>query len=107
MDAWFTHDSNLTEYIESYGKDWIGPLRSNWNVTYGGEEIYVDALKERIDKTEREIDNETYKIRTQKPLSRNWARYDSSLRRKLQTTRTKRIRCGISLRTRSVRRLNI
>jgi len=35
MDAWFTHDSNLIEHIEeSYNKDWIGPLRSNRNVTY-------------------------------------------------------------------------
>src|SRR5699024_7315930 len=66
MDSWFTHDSNLTEYIESYGKDWVGPLRSNRQVTYGGEEIRVDALEERIDKTEREIDDETYKIWTQK-----------------------------------------
>ena len=70
MDSWFTHDSNLIEYIESYDKDWIGPLRSNRQVTYGGEEIRVDALEERIDKTEREIDDETYKIWTQKrPIS--------------------------------------
>ena len=66
MDSWFTHDSNLTEYIESYGKDWVGPLRSNRQVTYGGEEIRVDALAERIDTVEREIDDETYKIWTQK-----------------------------------------
>jgi len=65
-DAWFTHDSNLLEHIESYNKDWLGPLRSNRNVTYGGEEISVDALEERIDKQEREIDDETYKIWTQK-----------------------------------------
>jgi len=66
MDSWFTHDSNLIDHIESYDKDWIGPLRSNRNVTYGGEEIHVDALDERIDKVEREIDDETYKIWTQK-----------------------------------------
>ena len=66
MDSWFTHDSNLIEYVESYDKDWIGPLRSNRQVTYGGEEIRVDALEERIDKVEREIDDETYKIWTQK-----------------------------------------
>ena len=66
MDSWFIHDSNLIEYIESYNKDWIGPLRSNRKVTYGGEEIRVDALEERIDKTEREIEDETYKIWTQK-----------------------------------------
>ena len=58
MDAWFTHDSNLIEHIESYGKDWVGPLRSNRQVTYGGEEIRVDALEERIDTVEREIDDE-------------------------------------------------
>lgn len=66
MDAWFTHDSDLPDHIESYGKDWIGPLRSNRQVTYGGEEIRVDALFQRIDKVKREIDNETYKIWTQK-----------------------------------------
>lgn len=66
MDSWFTHDSNLIDHIESYDKDWIGPLRSNRQVTYGGEEIRVDALAERIDTVEREIDDETYKIWTQK-----------------------------------------
>jgi hypothetical protein len=34
------------EHIESYDKDWIGPLRSNREVTYGSEEIRVDALEE-------------------------------------------------------------
>jgi len=66
FDAWFAHDSELIKHVESYGKDWVGPLRSNRQVTYGGEEIRVDALEERIDKVEREIDDETYKIWTQK-----------------------------------------
>ena len=66
FDAWFAHDSDLIKHVESYGKDWIGPLRSNRQVTYGGEEIRVDALEERIDKTERSIDDETYNIWTQK-----------------------------------------
>jgi len=70
FDSWFAHDSSLPEHIESYGKDWIGPLRSNRKVTYAGEEISVDALEERIDKTDREIDDETYHIWTKKlPVS--------------------------------------
>jgi SRSO17 transposase len=71
FDAWFAHDSELIKHVESYDKDWVGPLRSNRQVTYGGEEIRVDALEERIDKVEREIDDETYKIWTQKrPVSK-------------------------------------
>ncbi len=70
FDSWFAHDSGLPEHIESYGKDWIGPLRSNRQVTYGGEEIRVDALEERIDTVERNIDDETYHIWTKKlPVS--------------------------------------
>jgi SRSO17 transposase len=70
FDSWFAHDSGLPEYIESYDKDWIGPLRSNRQVTYGGEEIRVDALEERIDTVERDIDDETYHIWTKKlPVS--------------------------------------
>ncbi|QSG14494.1 IS4 transposase [Halapricum desulfuricans] len=57
FDSWFAHDSSLPEYIGSYDKDWIGPLRSNRQVTYGREEIRVDALEERIDTTERNIDD--------------------------------------------------
>ena len=66
MDAWFAHDSGLIEHIESYGKDWMGPLRSNRKVTYANEEMRVDELAELIDKEEREIDDETYKIWTRK-----------------------------------------
>jgi len=66
IDAWFAHDSGLTGHIESYSKDWVGPLRSNRKVTYANEEMRVDALEERIDKTEREIDGEIYKIWTKK-----------------------------------------
>jgi SRSO17 transposase len=70
FDSWFAHSSDLLEYIESYGKDWIGPLRSNRQVTYAGEEIRVDALAERINTTERDIDDETYHIWTKKlPVS--------------------------------------
>ncbi len=64
FDSWFAHDSGLIKHIESYGKDWIGPLRSNRQVTYANKEMRVDALEERIDKEEREIDEETYKIWT-------------------------------------------
>mgnify|MGYP000326559606 FL=1 len=66
FDAWFAHDSGLINYLESYNKDWVGPLRSNRKVTYANKEMRVDALEERIDKKEREIDDETYKIWTKK-----------------------------------------
>ena len=70
FDSWFAHDSGLVEHIESYAKDWIGPLRSNRKVTYGGEEISVDALAERIDTIERDIEDDTYHIWTKKlPVS--------------------------------------
>jgi hypothetical protein len=49
FDSWFVHDSGLIKHVESYGKDWIGPLRSNRQMTYANKE-------------EREIDEETYKI---------------------------------------------
>jgi hypothetical protein len=49
FESWFTHDFGRPKRIESYGKDWIGPLRSNRQVTYAGEEFRVDALKERIE----------------------------------------------------------
>ena len=64
FDSWFAHDSGLISYVESYGKDWVGPLRSNRQVEFENEEIRVDALEERIDTTEREIDDETYNIWT-------------------------------------------
>ena len=66
FDSWYAHASSLIEHIESYGKDWIGPLRSNRLVSYGNEEMRVDALAERIDTTEREIDGELYHIWTKK-----------------------------------------
>ena len=66
FDSWFAHDSGLIKHVESYGKDWVGPLRSNRKVTYANEEMRVDALEERIDKEERKIDDETYKIWTKK-----------------------------------------
>jgi hypothetical protein len=48
----------LIKHVESDGKDWIGPLQSNRQVTYANKEMRVDALEER------EIDEETYKIWT-------------------------------------------
>ena len=66
FDSWYAHDSGLIEHIESYEKDWIGPLRSNRQVTYDQEEMRVDALAERIDTTERKIDGDTYNIWTKK-----------------------------------------
>jgi hypothetical protein len=64
FDSWFAHDSDLVKHVESYGKDWVGPLRSNRQVTYDNEQMRVDALEERIDKVAREINEETYKIWT-------------------------------------------
>ena len=58
FDSWFAHDSRLIKHVESDGKDWIGPLQSNRQVTYANKEMRVDALEER------EIDEETYKIWT-------------------------------------------
>ncbi|WP_302080167.1 IS701-like element ISHwa4 family transposase [Salinibaculum rarum] len=71
FDAWFAHDSGLIEHVESHGKDWIGPLRGNRQVTYANKERRVDALEECIDKEEREVDGETYKIWTKTvPISK-------------------------------------
>ncbi|MFD1599226.1 IS701 family transposase [Halobellus rarus] len=70
FDSWFAHDSGLPDHIESYNKDWIGPLRSNRKVTYAGEELRVDALAERIDTVERDVNDDTYHIWTKKfPVS--------------------------------------
>jgi hypothetical protein len=52
FNAWFANDSDLLDYIESYDKDWIGPLRTNRRLpTIGG--MGVNALEERITTTER------------------------------------------------------
>ncbi len=66
FDSWFAHDSGLPEHIESYGRDWIGPLRSNRQVTYTGEQMRVDALAELIDTVERDIEHDTDHIWTRK-----------------------------------------
>ena len=66
FDSWFAHDSDLIGHLESYDTDWIGPLRSNRQVTYDQEEMRVDALSKRIDTTEREINDDTYNIWTKK-----------------------------------------
>jgi hypothetical protein len=34
----------LIKHVESYRKDWIGPLRSDRQVTYADKEMRVDAL---------------------------------------------------------------
>ena len=44
FDSWFAHDSGLPDHIESYQKDWIGPLRSDRKVTCASEELRVDVL---------------------------------------------------------------
>jgi SRSO17 transposase len=71
FDSWFAHDSDLIEHVESYNKDWVGPLRSNRKVIYANEEMRVDALAERIDTQPREGDDKTYNIWTKKlPISK-------------------------------------
>ncbi|SFP95476.1 hypothetical protein SAMN05216277_11310 [Halolamina pelagica] len=70
FDSWVAHDSGPPDHIEAYGKDWIGPLRSNRKVTYAGDVIRINALAERIDTTERDIEDDTYHIWTKKlPVS--------------------------------------
>jgi Transposase DDE domain. len=64
FDSWFAHDSGLIKHIESHQKDWIGPLRSNRQVTFADEEKRVNALAESIDTEEREIDDEIHNIWT-------------------------------------------
>jgi hypothetical protein len=39
FDAWFAHDSDLIEHVESHAKDWIGPLWGNRQVTYANKDI--------------------------------------------------------------------
>ena len=65
FDSWYC-SQELVEHVESHDKDWISVLKSNRHVEYGGEMIRVDALAERIDTTEREVDGETYNIWTKK-----------------------------------------
>ncbi len=64
FDLWFAHDSDLIGHVESHGKDWIGPRRSNRQVTFEGEQQRVNALEEGIDTEEREIDDDIYNIWT-------------------------------------------
>ena len=63
FDSWYC-SQELVEHVESYNRDRISVLKSDRQVEYGGERIRVDALAERIDTTEREVDGETYKIWT-------------------------------------------
>ncbi len=53
-----------TRTVESYGKDWIGPLRSNRQVTFANEEMWIDPLFQCVDTEEREVGDETYNIWT-------------------------------------------
>ena len=46
FDPWVAHDSDLIGHLESYYKDWIGPLRSNRQVTDDQE---VDDLMQELD----------------------------------------------------------
>ena len=76
FDSWFAHDSGLPDHIESYNKDWIGPLRSNRKVTYAGEEIRVSALAERIDTfledSEQDLGLEDCEMQTNEGTSQHW-----------------------------------
>lgn len=61
----------LIEHTESYDRNWISVLESHSTVEYGGEEIRVETLAERIDTTDREVNDETYYIWTKKlPVSK-------------------------------------
>ena len=46
FDSWVAHDSDLIGHLESYYKGWIGPLRSNRQVTDDQE---VDDLMQELD----------------------------------------------------------
>ena len=56
---------DISEQMGSYGKELIGPLRSNRQVTYAGEQMRVDAL------AERDTEEDTYYIWTKSFRSPN------------------------------------
>lgn len=64
-DAWFS-SKEVNEHVESYDKDWITLLPVNRLVNYDGEWLSVDELYERVELVERTVDDETYRIWTQK-----------------------------------------
>lgn len=70
FDSWYTA-ADLVASIESRGKDWIGPLKSDRLVEFDGKEHRVDELHDRVELAERAIDGETYHIWTRKlPISK-------------------------------------
>lgn len=64
-DAWFS-SKEVNEHVESYDKDWITLLPVNRLVDYDGEWLSVDELYERVELVKRTVDDETYRIWTQK-----------------------------------------
>ncbi|GAB7011055.1 IS701 family transposase [Halorubrum trueperi] len=66
-DAWFS-SKEVNEHVESYDKDWITLLPVNRKIKYDGEWLSVDELYERVELVERTVDDETYRIWTQKRL---------------------------------------
>jgi hypothetical protein len=56
---------DISEQMGSYGKELIGPLRSNRQVTYAGDQMRVDAL------AERDTEEDTYYIWTKSFRSPN------------------------------------
>lgn len=64
-DSWFS-SKEVNEHVESYNKDWITLLPVNRKIKYDGEWLSVDELYKRVELTERTVDDETYKIWTQK-----------------------------------------
>jgi hypothetical protein len=64
-------DRTLVDRVESYDRRWLSVLAHDDTVEYGGSEISMNALFERIDTTERNVDGKTYSIWTKKlPVSK-------------------------------------
>lgn len=64
-DSWYS-SKEVNEHVESYDKDWITLLPVNRKVNYDGEWLRVDELYERVELVERTVDEDTYRIWTQK-----------------------------------------
>jgi hypothetical protein len=64
-------DRALVDHVESYDRHWLSVLESDDTVEYGGDEIPMDMLAERVDTIERIVDDELYQIWTKKlPVSK-------------------------------------
>jgi hypothetical protein len=68
-------------------------------VTYSRKELYVDALEERIDTVERDVDDETYHMDEELPVSKLGDR--KLVIAEKRPIKTRRIRSSASPRTKS------